>query len=600
MIKFYPEKNIFRFLVSALFIITLLNGCKKNVDEGPLDPSIPPDLTTKVRSSVSGFVTDENNQAVNLANVQVGTLTTSTDKYGYFEVKNVDVVKEAAVVTITKTGYFKGIRTYIAAEGKSAFFRIKLISKTIAGTINGTSGGIITLANGLSISIPTNAVVNAASNTAYTGTVNVAAYWINPTSADLTNTMPGDLRGINTDGNLKLLTTYGMAAVELTGSGGELLQIATGKKVSLNFPIPVSLSSSAPATIPLWYFDEAKGLWKEEGTAKKTGNTYSGEVSHFSYWNCDIPSGLVQFNCTLVNQNGQPIQYAYVKISRVSNLNSWGAGYTDISGYTGGAVPNNTQFKMEVFTNAGCINGPIYSQVFTTTTLNISLGTITINTAAFSCNVSGSVTNCSNTALTNGYLILNTGNQYSYYPVSNGTYNFNITLCSIPATVSIHAQDNSNGQQSPPVNYVLNSGNNALPNIQACGTSTEFINYSLNGTPYFYSLPADTMTQQVVPVSNYGLCDFIRGYKLPNLFLGCEIAFTHPTTLPVNYQPLLFFYAREAQESSFSIPGPVMVQITEYGNVGLYISGNFSGVVKGNTSNTLYNVSCSFRIKRGQ
>lgn len=41
--------------------------------------------------------------------------------------------------------------------------------------------------------------------------------------------MPGDLRGIDTDGYMKGLTTYGMAAVELTGAGGESLQIADGK-----------------------------------------------------------------------------------------------------------------------------------------------------------------------------------------------------------------------------------------------------------------------------------------------------------------------------------------------------------------------------------
>jgi hypothetical protein len=35
----------------------------------------------------------------------------------------------------------------------------------------------------------------------------------------------------------------------------------------------------------LWSFDEAKGLWKEEGQAIKTGSNYVGDVSHFSFWN---------------------------------------------------------------------------------------------------------------------------------------------------------------------------------------------------------------------------------------------------------------------------------------------------------------------------
>lgn len=116
--------------------------------------------------------------------------------------------------------------------------------------------------------------------------------------------MPGDLRGISTDGSLKTLTTYGMAAVELTGALGELLQIAPGQKASLTMPIPVAILSNAPATIPLWSFDEAKGLWKEEGQAIKTGSNYVGDVSHFSFWNCDVPNNYVQFNCTVKNSDG--------------------------------------------------------------------------------------------------------------------------------------------------------------------------------------------------------------------------------------------------------------------------------------------------------
>ncbi len=63
-----------------------------------------------------------------------------TDKYGYFEVKNIKVVMNAATVTVSKTGYFKGIKTYLATAGKAAFFRIKLIPKTIAGNVNGRPG----------------------------------------------------------------------------------------------------------------------------------------------------------------------------------------------------------------------------------------------------------------------------------------------------------------------------------------------------------------------------------------------------------------------------------------------------------------------------
>jgi hypothetical protein len=45
--------------------------------------------------------------------------------------------------------------------------------------------------------------------------------------------------------------------------------------------------SVAPPTIEMWFFDEVKGIWKEEGIGTKQGSVYVGEVSHFSSWNFD-------------------------------------------------------------------------------------------------------------------------------------------------------------------------------------------------------------------------------------------------------------------------------------------------------------------------
>ena len=149
LIKNFNPKNLIVVFVALLFF-----SCQKeisNSDGGGAVLITPPDLSTKVSSSVSGFVTDENDAAVMGATVQFGTANITTDKYGHFEVKNMQVVKEAAVVTVIKPGYFKGIKTYMAKEGKAAFFRIKLMPKPIIGTINAATGGIIALPNGLSI-----------------------------------------------------------------------------------------------------------------------------------------------------------------------------------------------------------------------------------------------------------------------------------------------------------------------------------------------------------------------------------------------------------------------------------------------------------------
>lgn len=584
-------------ILALLFIVS----CQKDLTGPNIDPVTPPDLTTKVTArNVAGFVTNENNQAVQGASVKIGTTTVTTDEYGYFEAANVLVVKQAATVTVTQPGYFKGIKTFIAEEGKNAFFRIKLIPKTSAGTVNAAAGGEVTTSTGVKISFPAAAVVNAATNAAYSGVINVAAVWIDPTSRELSNIMPGDLRGIDENNGMKKLTTYGMVAVELTGAGGELLQIASGKKAGLTFPLPSSILGTAPATIPLWSFDEEKGLWKQEGSATKTGNTYTGEVSHFSFWNCDVPANYVQFNCTLHNGDGVPLRNTLVKISVISNPQNSAWGYTDSSGYVAGAVPGNEQLKMEVFSSWNC-GTSVYSQNFTTTNVNISLGVIIVNPPATNmANVTGTVTNCSNNPVSNGYIVVNTSNgNYRYQLSATGTYSFSQLLCNGPETVTITAEDVAAGQQnSSPVTAILSSGANSIPAIQACGLTTQqFFNITINGTTTNYTAPADSLTHyQVWNGTNFPAHNVSSMKSSP--FSYNNLVFASTGTALGSNQPLES-YSTSLVADTLRAVGTINVNISEYGAVGQFMSGSFSGSFTGNPpANTPYTVSASFRVRR--
>lgn len=584
--------SCFLLVFSAVLIFL---SCQKEIssDGGSGTGTATPDLVTKISSSVSGFVTDENDAPVMGASVQFGSALITTDKYGYFEARNVQVVKQAAVVTVSKPGYFKGIKTYMATAGKSAFFRIKLMPKTIIGTINAGTGGFIAQPNGFSVKLLAGSIVNASTNAQYTGPVTVAARWINPAAADLPNIMPGDLRGIDAGGYLKILQTYGMAAVELTGSSGELLQIVNGQKATVTIPLPATLAGTAPATIPLWYFDETKGLWKQEGSATKTGNMYTCEVGHFSFWNCDIPASYVQFNCTLKNSAGNPIPYALVKIT-VAGTNNSGWGCTDSSGYVGGAVPDNSNLLLEVLPAAVCSN-LIYSQSFTTGNTNVSLGTITINAAPFLATLNGTVTNCSNAPVTNGSIITLESGMYTRYGLSStGSFSFSRIFCSLPQTITLIGEDLGNAQQSTGINYTVNPGNNAVGNIQACGVTTQqFVNYSVNGTNFTLTYPGDSIlvrngnnTAIIIDAGQIGGSNSV-GFS----FLSQGIALN-------SAQPLTFFGSRP-QMTIPSIQNSILVNITEYGNIGEFISGNFSGtVVESIPPNTVYNVTCSFKVRR--
>ena len=171
------------FFMTVLSFVVLFSGCQKRFPEQNEVVIITNvESFEKIVTTVSGFVTDENNLPVQAATVNGGVKTATTDAYGYFEIKSVELRKSAAFITVNKAGYFKGIKTWIAAEGKAGFFRIRLLPKTNAGSISGTAGGDVILTGGMKISFPANAIVNATTGIAYTGVVSVKAQWINPTA----------------------------------------------------------------------------------------------------------------------------------------------------------------------------------------------------------------------------------------------------------------------------------------------------------------------------------------------------------------------------------------------------------------------------------
>jgi hypothetical protein len=400
---------------------------------------------------------------------------------------------------------------------------------------------------------------------------------------------------------MKLLTTYGMAAVELTGSAGEKLQVAPGKKAMLTMPLPASIAGSAPANIPLWHFDEAKGLWMEEGNAVKTGNTYVGEVSHFSFWNCDVPNNYVQLDLTVKTSDNQPVQYAHVKITDLANGQT-AIGNTDSTGYVIGAVPSNANLKLEIFYSYNC-GVPIHTQTVTSTNSNLSLGTVTISNTSALATLTGSVINCSGAPVTNGVIYLNTQGYYYRYNLSNtGGFNISYLLCDGSSVgAGIIAEDYTAQQQSAEVLHNIVTGNNNLGTLQACGTtSSQFLNTSINGSAETFTHPADSLSYfyNNQSGSSVGAMRFSTGTVVSTSF-----DFAHSgIAVGGNYTVTGFYSSVVGPPNSTALPvnqSTSSVTITEYGAVGEFIAGTYIINATGPApANTAYAITGSFRMRR--
>jgi len=482
-----------KLMLLILAGIIAMSSCKKDPIE-PVDPT-PPIVTNRtfkdVNTSVAGLILDRNNQAIEGALVSFGQKSAMTDANGVFKIDNAIVKENRAFVKVSKDGYFHGSRSYFAYDNQLEQVRIKLLEKTIQGTV-GTSGGTVSTSEGVKLEFPADAIADSNGNP-YTGNVDVAVQYLDPTADDINFIMPGDLRGVTTDNIENGLTTYGMVAVELLGSGGELLNVAEGKKVQLTMPVASGQSSAAPAEIPLWFFDETEGVWKEEGIATLQGSEYVGEVSHFTFWNCDVNWDLVYID-GLITLDGVALEGAGVQLNFSNGNSFFGAiDWTNGAGIFSGQVPLNTTFTMSVYPPDFSCGSPLFTQEIGPFTADETVATVNIDGSLIANNnitVTGSIQDCDGNPITNGYARVKIGSSEYYEHTTDGSINLTVLNCSNITDVEIIAVNNNTLTQSDPLTFTY-SNTLDFGTVQVCATLDEFITYEINGI-------STTVTQYVI------------------------------------------------------------------------------------------------------
>jgi hypothetical protein len=469
-----------RFIAFAIIIITITTSCKRTEipvtpDPTPTNPvGGPVNDAAQVLASVSGIVLDESNVPIANAVVTSGTTTTTTNSNGMFIFQNISLSKENGSITAVKAGFFKGVRSFKTTEGKNHTVRLQLMQRVLSGTVNAATGGTINSNGGATIIFPANAFVTS-TGAVYTGVVSVYSRWIDPTAANLPFVIPGDLRGVNTTGVENILETYGMVGAELADASGNVLKIAPGKTATVSFPIPASLSATAPATIVLWHFDDASARWRENGIATKTGNNYNAQVDKFSFWNCDSQFPPVKIDFTLINSStNTPLASTTVKI-KLSNAGNWGAnGITNDSGYCSIQVRNSSPLILNVISSCGIV----YSQNIGSFTSEAHLGNINVSLSpnlAQSITFSGKLLDCNGSPINNGYVSFNTtaGNGIYASTTSAGNFTFSTINCSgSNLNYNYVGVNSTSNQQSAVITGSALNGTINLGNINTCSTSS--------------------------------------------------------------------------------------------------------------------------------
>ena len=467
-----------KLLILVLLFPFLFNNCsnESGIDGNATDT--PLNFGIESAKNFTGQIVDESDNPVSNVAITVANKTATTDINGVFIINDATVREKFAFVTAKKAGYIDGSRSIVPSSGMNNI-KIMLLSGTIVGTVNSGTTGSISIANGAKVTFDGN--FKTETGQAYSGVVSVIMKHLDPTDVTTADKMPGMLLAQNSNGEERVLESYGMMNIELRGAASQKLQLSTTAQIEM--PISTSQLAASPTTIPLWHFDETLGYWKEEGTATKQGTKYVGTVSHFSWWNCDAQFPTVRLTVNVVNSNGTPIANVRVGIRRASNSYTVN-GTTNSQGQVSGLVPKNETLTMVVFDSCGNTASTTSIGPFSVDT---TLPNLVISNSTIQTQVKGNLLKCDGTNVTNGYVLMRYGNQNLLTRVTNGEFSFTMLVCSATnARFSLQGFDYENLQTTNSINYTFTTPVTNVGNLTACNSITEFISYRIDQNPIVY------------------------------------------------------------------------------------------------------------------
>ncbi|KUJ57983.1 carboxypeptidase-like regulatory domain-containing protein [Chryseobacterium aquaticum] len=571
---------------SLLMILVLLVSCKnesfidfENQQNGTQQTNY--NFGNSAQRNFHGLVLSTNGSPVSGATITIGNSTVQTNAQGIFVIKNADVKEKFAYVKATKAGFVNGSRTMVPTTGNNKI-NIMMIPATNTSTVASGAISTVSLPNGTKVKF--DGSFKDVNGNAYNGNVNVAMFHLKPSDQYLNELMPGSFLANNTDGNSRIMETYGMLHVQLTGASGQNLQIASGHTAEMTVAIDATQTSTAPAAIPLWSFNETTGIWQEEGSATKVGNAYVGNVSHFSWWNCDAQFPQCLLNVHIQNATALPLSNVTVKLFR-QNQNSTSA-ITDGNGNASGIIPAGENLTMKIYD--ACNNVIMTNNIgpFANNSNN-TLPAITISQSlSNTITITGTLKDCSGNNVTNGVANLSYASSTNYFSnystqVTNGSFSFNVLSCASSQQLTFSGADFTNLQITGAINFTATSPSTNLGNLTVCTSATEFITIQTDAQPikYFISpIYADGNAQ--TPTSVLGL--FISSQNANAVFLLSSLNGSAVGTYTSN------FSLESLGEFINANGNNLTLQISNYGAVGQYIDFTINGTYTNTTgSHTL-------------
>lgn len=260
----------------------------------PPSPEQPSKPEVTELNVLSGTVEDSSGNPLENATVKLGNRTIKTNKDGKytFNIQSIASNDNSAVLLVKKTGYQTLLKEFYLIEGKAYTLDINLEadqytelveSANFINTFLDSDVKIYNFFDSLDESI-----VNA-DGSAFNGTAKLSVNYYNPETTKGMLGLAKPLEGQDEDSDdISELTNAGMIEIKLTDANDASLNLKEDKQIELTFP--QTLTDQNYTTIPLWYFDEEKMLWIEDGEAEQLEDgRYEARVSKTGLWAINIP-----------------------------------------------------------------------------------------------------------------------------------------------------------------------------------------------------------------------------------------------------------------------------------------------------------------------
>jgi len=483
----------FTKLLLLAFLITCFS-CKKNddvdiiddvddvglIDMNEFDANFILNYGNAITRDIMVAVVDINGNPIEDVTISVADQNKSTDNNGIAILNNASVYERFGYIKASKTGFIHASRSIAPTVGTNQV-RIMMLPEIVSGSTN--SGEVATISNGSGASVLLNGNYVDASGAAYDGNVDVILHHLDPVDENMPDQMPGMLYAQDADGEEQGLVTLGMLAVELRGANGEDLNLMEGSTATITVPVDASLIANAPATIPLWYFDEVNGVWIEEGQAVLDGNAYVGEVSHFSFWNCDIPTEAYNVCFNIVDGDNNPL--SGLNLTVTSTVFGTNSGVTNPNGQVCGFIPANEVLTLNAYVSI-CGDDPVFTTTFGPITADTTLDFV-IDVAGdpqvTTEEITGIFTDCDNNPVTNGYVIINYNNAAYFVAVENGNFELDFIRCNDDTTFTVLGVDSNTAETTELLEYTFNTPSTDIGTISSCVQLVEYYAFTIDDLP---------------------------------------------------------------------------------------------------------------------